>query len=171
MTLDVAVFQWIHGFSGQLAALDAAGVFFAQYAIAALPFFIFFLPASKRKSTFLFCISSALVALFVNLIIGATFFRPRPAISLNVDPLISLLVNAKSFPSDHTAIAFSFAFSLLMQSRVVGITALTLAGLIGFSRIFVGVHYPFDILGGMLVGIASAALLWRTYRRSRRVRV
>ena len=169
MTLDVAVFQWIHGFSGQLAALDATGVFCP---VCNCRFAVFiFSSRVEAKEYFPFCISSALVALFVNLIIGATFFGPVPQSSLNVDPLISLLVNAKSFPSDHTAIAFSFAFSLLMQSRVVGITALTLAGLIGFSRIFVGVHYPFDILGGMLVGIASAALLWRTYRRSRRVRV
>jgi undecaprenyl-diphosphatase len=51
--------------------------------------------------------------------------------------------------------------------RLYGAGALILAGLIGLSRIYLGVHYPSDVLGGMLIGLAIAGTIVWLYQRSR----
>ena len=64
-----------------------------------------------------------------------------------------------SFPSGHTACSFAAAWALLRTApRKYAVPALILAALIGLSRLYVGVHYPTDVLGGLIVGIAAAEL-------------
>lgn len=65
-----------------------------------------------------------------------------------------------SFPSGHTASSFAAAYAYYRCStqKRWGIAALVLAGLIGFSRLYVGVHYPTDVIGGALIGIFAAWL-------------
>ena len=59
-----------------------------------------------------------------------------------------------SFPSGHTCASFAAAFALYRTlPRKWGIACLVLAALISFSRLYVGVHYPSDVLGGVVVGI------------------
>jgi membrane-associated phospholipid phosphatase len=68
-----------------------------------------------------------------------------------------------SFPSGHTATTFSMATSLILRypDKPVIITVSYLyAAIIGYGRIFLGVHYPSDVLGGMLIGSGSAALIY-----------
>jgi len=73
-----------------------------------------------------------------------------------VKALISESVTQKSFPSDHTAVAFALAWLIYLWSPKAGIWFLALALLIGVARIIVGIHYPTDILAGMLLGIFFA---------------
>lgn len=64
-----------------------------------------------------------------------------------------------SFPSGHSATSFAAAFVIFLNlPKRYGIPALVLAGLIAFSRLYVGVHYPTDVLSGMLSGIFCAVL-------------
>ncbi|MCE1165129.1 MAG: phosphatase PAP2 family protein [Bacteroidetes bacterium] len=68
-----------------------------------------------------------------------------------------------SFPSGHTAMAFSIATSLTLRypdKPAVIAGSFLYAALVGYGRIYLGVHYPSDILGGMLVGAGSAALVY-----------
>ena len=58
-----------------------------------------------------------------------------------------------SFPSGHTA----SAFALWLQNRRLGVPALVLAGFIGFTRMYLYVHFPTDILGGVALGLAVGA--------------
>jgi undecaprenyl-diphosphatase len=69
-----------------------------------------------------------------------------------------------SFPSDHAAAAFAIAFAVFAFSRRAGAVFLAIAALIGLSRIALGMHYPSDVVAGMLVGLASAALVTRAGR-------
>ena len=62
-----------------------------------------------------------------------------------------------SFPSGHTSSAFAAAFALWLQNRRLGIPALVLAGFIGFTRMYLYVHFPTDILGGVALGLALGA--------------
>ena len=62
-----------------------------------------------------------------------------------------------SFPSGHTASAFAAAFALRLQNRRLGVPALVLAGFIGFTRMYLYVHFPTDILGGVALGLALGA--------------
>jgi undecaprenyl-diphosphatase len=80
------------------------------------------------------------------------FERPRPCRTL---PDIHLLVNcgaAFSMPSAHAANSFGQALLWGMPSRRLLPYLVTIAGVIAFSRVFVGVHYPFDVLVGTIVG-------------------
>lgn len=85
--------------------------------------------------------------------------RPRPYIaSPEIITLIKQL-SSYSFPSGHTSSSFAAALVLYrMMPKRVGIPAVILAAMIGFSRMYVGVHYPTDVLGGIVIGlIASVA--------------
>lgn len=63
-----------------------------------------------------------------------------------------------SFPSGHTCSSFAAAFSLFLYHKKWGIPALILAALIAFSRSYLLVHYPTDIIAGMLLGITMAVM-------------
>ena len=63
-----------------------------------------------------------------------------------------------SFPSGHTLASFEAATVLMIKDKRLGIPALILAILIAFSRIYLYVHYPSDVLAGILFGIAFAFL-------------
>lgn len=68
-----------------------------------------------------------------------------------------------SFPSGHTAMAFSIATLLTLRypdKPAIIAGSFLYAGLIGYGRIYLGVHYPSDVLGGMLIGAGSAALIY-----------
>ena len=63
-----------------------------------------------------------------------------------------------AFPSGHTQASFAAATSICMWSRKWGIPALCLAALVAFSRMYLYVHYPTDILGGLISGVVYACL-------------
>ena len=103
---------------------------------------------------------SALLALAVAATLSASYFHPRPfmdGLSLNY------LRHAPdtSFPSDHATLLFAFGWSLLFvrppTMRLVWILAMCLAVAVGWSRVYLGVHYPFDIIGGAIIALACAA--------------
>jgi undecaprenyl-diphosphatase len=93
--------------------------------------------------------------------------RPRPAAILEgVRTLASGATGGHSFPSSHTSTAFLCALYLSMFWRSWAPLFISLAALVGFARIYVGVHYPSDVLGSALIGgifgwvFAKAANLW-----------
>ncbi|CAM4131957.1 phosphatase PAP2 family protein [Kibdelosporangium persicum] len=64
-----------------------------------------------------------------------------------------------SFPSNHATVAGAAAAGILWSSRNLGIVAAGLAVLAALSRVFVGAHYPHDVLAGLLLGVALAAFV------------
>jgi undecaprenyl-diphosphatase len=103
---------------------------------------------------------AAAIALLANQAASDLWVRPRPFVD---HPALTHVLAARtsdpSFPSDHAAAAFAIAFAVFAFSRRVGAAFLVAATLIGLSRIALGMHYPSDVLVGMLVGLASAALV------------
>jgi membrane-associated phospholipid phosphatase len=68
-----------------------------------------------------------------------------------------------SFPSGHTSTAFSMATSLTLATKkwYVGVPAFAWASGVAYSRMYLGVHYPSDLLGGMIIGIGTSLLTWQ----------
>ena len=104
--------------------------------------------------------------LITNICLKNLVARVRPYDAYEVlQPLISK-PHDWSFPSGHACASFAAAFVYFRQlPKKYGIAALVLAALIAFSRLYLGVHYPTDVLGGIFAGLVSAGLALRVEKR------
>ena len=94
---------------------------------------------------------------FNNMIIKNIVARPRPYRMMEELMILIPEPGEYSFPSGHTSSSFAAGVVLyLMLPKKYGIPAMVLAFLIGISRLYVGVHYPTDVLGGMVMGTLLA---------------
>lgn len=107
-------------------------------------------------------ISLGINAIFTNLTLKDLIARPRP---FNVsDEIITLIKHPSSFsfPSGHTSGSLTAALALYkLTDKKFGVPAVILASLIAVSRLYVGVHYPTDVLGGVVVAFVSST--WGCY--------
>lgn len=140
------------------------GVFCAEYLIFAMAFaaggllFIYKDDAQKRihREVFLKVSSAVGLSYILKIIIQLIHQRPRPFVNHDVLQLVDKSAGSASFPSGHTVLAFAIAFSIYFYNKKLGAIFLVLAMLAGLGRIYVGVHYPLDVLGGVLLGCFSA---------------
>ncbi len=88
-----------------------------------------------------------------------SFLRPRPCIALEGVRLLVGCTNLPSFPSNHAVNSSTLATLAILYKSWCWLPAAALVLLIGFSRIYVGVHYPLDILSGSALGIVVALVL------------
>jgi membrane-associated phospholipid phosphatase len=86
--------------------------------------------------------------------------RERPADRYPGDVFVNSPLHGKSFPSGHTSLAFSTAttLSIAYKKWYITIPAYLWASSVGYSRMYLGRHYPSDVLGGAAVGIGSGYL-------------
>jgi membrane-associated phospholipid phosphatase len=108
---------------------------------------------------------SALVSLGINHFLSLAVARPRPCHALHHVVVILSCAHDYSFPSDHSVIAGALATGMLFFSRRLGIVAILLAVTVAFARVYAGVHYPGDVLGGLVLGALVAAAVARVLRR------
>ena len=143
--------------------------FFAEHLIWAVPLLIgmgWLRGGENTRKMMLVATASGLLALLINQAIGFAWVHPRPFM-LGVGHTLIPHVADSSFPSDHLTLWWAVALSLALQRgpRVAG-TALALLGIpIAWARIYVGVHFPIDMLGALAVAALSA---WVTLREGRR---
>lgn len=109
------------------------------------------------------CGIAAVISLIGATIMGNAFLkniisRNRPCW---IDDSIALLINNPkdySFPSGHTYASFAVSVAIFMYYKKLGSVLIVLATLIGFSRLYLFVHYPSDVLAGMILGIITGIL-------------
>ena len=121
---------------------------------------LFYLWFSGRKEEALYSGFATTLGVVINFIIASIYFHSRPF----VDNLGVTLISHKadnSFPSDHTTFLFSIALMLLTlkSTRVLGVIATLFALWCGVARVYVGVHYPFDIIGSFFVSIVAVTII------------
>jgi len=135
--------------------------------LAALWLFICFLiivfdKKDKKRKAILILLSLILIFLIINVFFKTFIFRQRPYLAMEGIKTIGRVQSNSSFPSGHVASSAAAITILIYLYKIKKLwKLLLLAGfifLIGFSRIYAGMHYPSDILAGLLVGLLSGAI-------------
>ena len=112
-----------------------------------------------RKTGYAAVLSLIFGVIVTNLLLKNIVARPRPF--AEIEALIPLIAKPTdfSFPSGHTTASFAVALVMLrMLPKKIGIPAVVLAALVAFSRLYLGVHYPTDVLVGFVVALVGSSL-------------
>ena len=136
-----------------VTSLGNAGIFWILLTLALL--------ICKKTRKIGLCCAIALIAdvLAVNVVLKPLVARARPYAVLETIVPLGHLSRDFSFPSGHSAASFACAWALYKTApRKYGVCALVLAALIALSRLYVGVHYPTDVIAGALTGMAAGFL-------------
>lgn len=176
LNFDLSVFEWVQGIQSRImtaimvtiTTLGDEGIIFIAMGIVLL--------FTKKYRKVGFAILTALVVMLLcnNIILKDLLARPRPIHLFNIDPeayafwggenakyVFPYFVHAPSsfsFPSGHTSSAFAAAFAILIYNRKIGIPMTFFAALMGFSRIYVEVHYCTDVIAGAVVALVYALI-------------
>lgn len=155
--MNMELFRLINNLANRNIVLDKIMVFFSKdvpYIFMAILAFIFILGIIKDKEDYRKASINAIVITVINLalsfIIGSIYYVDRPFVHSKVNLLISHTADA-SFPSDHATGTMSIALGLGKYSRILGIIMTILSLIVGFSRVYVGNHYPLDVIGAYII--------------------
>jgi undecaprenyl-diphosphatase len=118
----------------------------------------------RNQRAVLMAVFALLLASVLLKLCNLVYHRPRPFYSHPVN-LLFYYPSDSSLPSNSATVGFSLAASVWLQNRRFGLGFGLGALVFGFSRVFCGVHYPGDILGGALLGGGVAYVLFRQGRR------
>ena len=183
VNFDVAVYQFVDSIMNPVLDTiftlithlgDTPGIIWWVLAV------ILFIPKKTRKLAIVLIAGLAIASAVNNLALKNIIERPRP---YNIDP--SVWTNAGyeyiwpglidessswSFPSGHTSSSIGAGFALLLacckdKKLALGIPAFILSLLIGFSRIYVHVHYPSDVVAGAVVGLLGGLVAYVIYAK------
>ncbi len=155
-------FRFINNLAGHSVWLDRFMIFAADqmgYVLIVLVLILFW-NKDYFKNVILVSWGSAIVArlVFVGLM-RYLIYSPRPFLVLeNVNKLMNHQFES-SFPSGHATFYFALATGVYLYNKKIGRIYLVLAGLVGFARVFVSVHWPLDILAGAVLGVVTAVLV------------
>lgn len=157
MSIDAYSFTLIHGQARKSRLLDFFAVACAEYLGYVLLGYLFIAAlANNNWGLFFIPLLVAGVSRFVVTQAVYIFYqRKRPVETLSITALIKK-PNHPSFPSGHTAFFFGLSFGLFFFSTPLTMAFIIASCFIALARIFCGVHWPSDILGG----IASALVAW-----------
>ncbi|MBI2013226.1 MAG: phosphatase PAP2 family protein [Candidatus Colwellbacteria bacterium] len=158
--MDQQVFLWLYNLANKNQLLDWFSVFLADYLFYVLIIvflWVVFKEKDWRRRFYLIALTGIAIILSRGIatpIIRYFYDRPRPFIADNIEPLINHIAT-HSFPSGHLAIFTPIFLILFLINRRLGFWFFIGAILIGIGRVATGVHWPSDILGGILIGAVS----------------
>lgn len=165
MDFNYRAFQAIFSFAGKSPVLDAFGIFLAEYLpyflVAGIFFFVFSFDGWRKRGALsaFFIFSLILSRGVIGYLIGFFFPVDRPFVVLDFVPLVGKTLSP-AFPAGYAIIFFTLAFVLFFVNRGLGWVYFLGAGVVSLGQIFVGVHWPLDIIGGLLVALAGVGVSW-----------
>ena len=114
----------------------------------------------QNQRAVLWAITAVFVANALIELLNLIYYRPRPFANSSLQ-LLFYRPSDSSFPSNAVAVAFSMATCVWLHNRRVAVIMYTMGFLLGLARVCAGVHYPSDIVGGMLAGAVPAYVIIR----------
>ncbi|AET61259.1 bacitracin transport permease BCRC [Paenibacillus terrae HPL-003] len=156
--LDYQIFHFINEQANSFSVLNGLMRFFAEDAqyVFSLALLLYWFSRNKlNRKMIISAVVSVCLGMGISFIIGHLVYRDRPFVTHAAIQLIKHPANA-SFPSDHAIGAFALAVTFWLYGKRFRLSWLAVALLIGFSRIWAGVHYPSDIAAGALIGTLCA---------------
>ncbi|MCC3371496.1 undecaprenyl-diphosphatase [Cohnella sp. REN36] len=166
--MNETLFHFLNQFAGRFDSIDDLMAFCAQdivwIQLLVMAGLWFTGKATNQKLVFYAGLSAAVALLIGSMVISPAVNHPRPFVVHDIHQLIPHAPDA-SFPSDHATLAFSLAFSVYFVRRKLGAALLGLALLTGIARVYVGVHYPGDILGAIALSWLVSYAVSRTNGR------
>jgi len=146
---------------------------------------LYFLGGKYGRRSAVILAASLLLSVVADLLSNQLFYRPRPYLVLSdlksfllyesllsdlsqISPLKTFLLNLpidSSFPSAHTIRAFAGAIALSYRYRRWALALFPLAIAVGFSRVYLGLHFPSDVLGGALIGLTVGLVVFLVERQ------
>jgi undecaprenyl-diphosphatase len=165
--MDSKLFKSINQLSGRCSSIDLLMILISnriRYVFIFVLVFMWFRNNSYKKVSCNAVISVG-VTLFIHTLIKLVYFKPRPFVKHQVGILIPSKRDS-SFPSKHTLLTFAMSTSIFLYNRFLGSIMWLLSVLTGFSRIWVGHHYPSDIIGSAFIATITSIIVDKIFRFS-----
>lgn len=166
-TLNRTIFLALNATPATPHWLIAAGTLIADYAILLVPAMLVALwltGSDERRALAVRACFVGLLALGINQLIGLAWYHPRPFASATGYTFLAHAPDS-SFPSDHVTLLSAVSFTFLYSGkRGIGLFALIVNIAVAWARIFVGVHWPFDMIGAATVAWLACMIgspFWR----------
>jgi len=179
-TLDSIDKQWLLALNNDYSSFWDTLMFLISAKLTWIPFYaamLFVVIKHWRKEAWWIVLALVLCVLFSDQIASGIIKnlvqRPRPSHDPEIQSMVCLVNDYRGgqfgFVSSHAANTFGLALlsSLLFKTRKYTIPAFTWAVIVTYSRIYLGVHYPGDVLGGAMVGIVVALLIFWVLKKIR----
>jgi membrane-associated phospholipid phosphatase len=172
LPMDHSWFLHLNSIARATPSLHAAFRAYARYGVllfAALLLWSWWTARGRRDleavSAALWAPVATLLAVGLNQPLGSWVHEPRPYLSLrHVEVLVSRSSDF-SFPSDHAVMAGAVTVGVWLVDRRLGLLAASAAVLMAFTRVYVGAHYPGDVLAGLLLGGVVTLISYLLARR------
>lgn len=162
--MNLEIFRLINNLANKNRVLDDIMIFFTNYVpymFMLIVAFIFILGVARKNSEYqkaaINVFFLAVINLTLNFLIGNIFYVNRPFVNNKVNLILPHVQDA-SFPSDHAAGTMSIAIGLGKYNRLLGTILTILSFIVGFSRIYVGHHYPLDVVGAYIIVFITSNL-------------
>jgi undecaprenyl-diphosphatase len=163
--MDGSLFRWINRLANRTGWAHGVLTAYAKYGIALFALLLLATFLDGRRHDDARCVAGSvwaagatLIALGIGQLIGGAINRTRPYEAMTGIHLLIDKTTDFSFPSDHATVVGAVAAGLLFTNRRWGSIAAALAVVMAFVRVYVGAHYPGDVLAGLALGAAVAAV-------------
>ncbi len=162
--MDGSLFRWINRLANRTGWAHGIFTAYAKYGIVLFAVLLLAAYLEARQHGDLLAVAgsvwaagAALVALGIGQLVGGAIDRARPYDAMSGVHVLVARTTDFAFPSDHATVAGAVAAGLFLTNRRWGLAAVVLAVAMAFTRVYVGAHYPADVVGGLALGAAVAA--------------